>query len=234
MTLRLFTTFFLILGLHSSAVAQNEIAERMKAINEKFQELSDEKKKEYGEHKKRAISGHQNGKVFTCLVAINKAQAIFESDIDLLWLEGICYAEMHNVDEAIKYYEQVMKIHPQHMPTLMNLVEINYFDKRYERALHWAKVVNVLIDNFGKENDRMPLMEYKRLVCLVKLSKKDDKYKAELAKQYKRYNHMDENPYYYFANALREMDAGKKEEGLIWILKAYIIFRDPLVIESWN
>lgn len=218
-----------------SAGAQGHIVKaKLKKIAEDFNTLPDAKKKEYVKYKEKAFKAREQEKYLTCLVAINDAQAIFEKDMDLLFLNGICRAQLHDVDNAIKYYEKVLAIDPTHIFTLMNIIEINYFSGRYKEAIKYMELVNDIV-NSRANGQKLPLLDFKYLIALTKLSKKEPaKYQPLMDKVRDKYGFMDDHPFYYYSNALQAFDDGDKQEGLIWILKAYLIFETPAMIEVWN
>jgi|GEM_PF-4349031 len=234
--MKLFTVSISALLIVASTFASAQdpiVTQRLKDIGNKFERLPLEVRTEYIKLKQKATEANRRKKYFTCMVAISDALAIFPDDMDLIWLQGICRAEIHDIDAAIIYYDKVLKINPHHVPTLMNLVEINFFAGRYMDATKHIFYVNKLMKSRG--NRSLPLLDFKYLISITKLAKEDPgKYKAELNRMHTLRTYMEDTPYYYFANALKEFDAGNKQEGLIWILKAYMIFNSPPLIERWN
>ena len=233
--MKFFKTTFLLLLLSAVTVnAQGRIvAEKMKRINEEFRALPEEKRTAYSEFKKKAFKAREKEKYLSCLVALMDAQSIFRKDMDLLFLNGICRAQLHDVDSAIELYKEVLEIDNNHVYTLLNIIEINFFAGRYEEAVKYIEKVNKLADS--RANTRLPLLDFKYLISLTKLSKENPtKYGEQLSKMQKLYTHMDDVPYYYYSKALKSFDAGDKQEGLIWILKAYLIFDNAPMIETWN
>ncbi|MGJ8656861.1 MAG: tetratricopeptide repeat protein [Akkermansiaceae bacterium] len=228
------TVSALLVVASSFASAQDPVvASRLKVIGERFEKLPLEARTEYVKLKRKATEASRNQKFFTCMIAIEDALNIFPDDMDLIWLHGICRAQIHDVDKAISYYDEVLKINPNHIPSLMNLVEINFFDGRYQKATDYMVYINKLIKSRGDTS--LPLLDFKYLISISKLAKDSPgKYDAELKRMYELRSYMEDNPYYYYANALREFDSGNKQEGLIWILKAYLIFNSPPLIETWN
>ena len=220
-------------SLFSSAQSPT-VKARLKKIGEEFKALPETKRVEYLKYREKAFKAVQSGKYLTCLIKINDAQVIFQNDLDLIFLNGVCHAEIQDIDKAIEYYQKILAINPHHINTLMNLVEINYFAGRYEETVKYTHLINSMIESRAN-GQRMPLLDFKLLISLTKLSKANpEKYQAELDKIRAKYTFMDDTPFYYYANALESFDAGDKQEGLIWILKAYLIFKTPAMIEIWN
>lgn len=229
------TTLLVIIVSTLSASAQGYATQaKLKKIADQFATLEESDRQRYIVHKQNAFKARQSEKYFTCLNEISDARAIFSEDMDLLFLKGLCRAQIHDVDKAIEYYKQVLEIDHTHVFALMNIIEINFFAGRYEDTLEHIDQVSSIVESRAS-GQNLPLVDFKRLICLTKLSKQDaDKYGAEVGKVKLKYSNMDDNPFYYFAKALEEFDKGEKQEGLIWILKAYLIFENPATIEMWN
>lgn len=222
-----------LLTLSSVVKAQDPaLKKKMDDFAKEFDALKKDQRINFLNLKQKASEASRDGKFFTSMVAIDDARLIFKGDMDLTWLYGICLAQIQDVDGAIEYYEKVLKVNPIHIPSLMNMVEINFFAGRYEKALKHIEHMNNLLDN--RANATLPLLDFKYLICLTKLAKTDPKYNERLKKMQSRYDYMSDNPYYYYANALKAFDVNDKQEGLIWILKAYLIFNSPTMIETWN
>jgi len=220
-TMKIFTISMSVLLIFTLATtsAQNPlVAKRIKEIGQRYESLPLEQRTRYLKLKQKAIDDALN---------------IFPDDMDLIWLQGICRAQIHDVDKAIAHYDAVRLINPNHVPSLMNLVEINFFAGRYEETIKQIDYLNKLIKSRGSES--MPLLNFKYLISLTKLAEENpEKYKTQLQKGFELHTYMEDNPYYYYSNALKQFSSGNKQEGLIWILKAYLIFQNPALIETWN
>ncbi len=227
-------TFILMVARPSFLSAQDPVVSlRLKEIGERFGRLPIEKRVEYVKLKKKAAAANEKQNFFTCMIASRDALAIFPEDIDLIWLQGICRAQIHDVDSAIVFYERVLKIDPAHFATLMNLVEVNFFDGRFRETVERIQYIHRLLDSRGGR--RLPLLDFKYLVSLTNLSGGDSgKGVLELERARGLHTFMDDNPFYYYANALECFHGGKKQDGLLWVLKAYHIFNNAALIDTWN
>jgi tetratricopeptide (TPR) repeat protein len=208
-------------------------SQRLIEMKHDFERLKLEKRKEFLKLKKKAAEDYEHGKYVTCLVAISDAQQIFAMDLDLILYRGLCKANLRDVDTAIQCYKKVLEIIPYHQGAILNLIEINFFSGRYmeasEHIIHYKKVAK--IKGFSESS----VLDFKYLISITKLAREyPSKYEAELTKLHGLHTYMDDTPYYYYANALKEFDAGNKEEGKKWIHVAYSIFRDAPLIISWN
>lgn len=209
------------------------IVNRLKAIGERFEKLPLDERKEYYRLKQKANEAYNKKKFFSSMVAIDDALNIFPDDMDMIWLKGACHAQIQDVNVAISFYNEVLKINPNHIQTLMNLVEINFFDGRYKEAVDYIIYVNKLLDS--RVGNSSALLNFKYLISLTKLKKENpEKYSAELERLYNLHSYMEDNPYYYYSKALKNFDSGNKEEAYFWILKAYMIFKNAEMTKIWN
>ena len=198
-----------------------------------FDVLSGVDNENYNNYKKKAFEAFEKKKYFTCLVAIKDAQSFFNDNIDLVYLQGVCHALIEDADKAIEYYEKALKMNQNHSYTLMNIIEINYFDERYEEVVKYINKVNTIVENYNQPP--LPLLDFKLITSLSKLSETDpEKYKDEMNKVIKKYTYMDDNPFHYYSNALKLYVAGDKQEARAWIMKAYRIFQKNGFLKNWN
>ena len=111
----------------------------------------------------------------------------------------------------------------------MNLIELFYFQKEYEKVIVWYdKTLRVL------DNKSSPLLNFKYYVSLIKLAEKSKELPGHKAKAFMDYTMMDDNPFYYYALAIKHHDAGNKEEFFAQIQSAAYIFNDLYLIKNWN
>lgn len=209
------------------------LQKRLKLIGEKFERLPLAKRTQYVKLKQQATAASKKKEHFTCMVAIDGALAIFKEDMDLIWLKGICRAQIHDIDGAIAQYKEVLKINPTHVPALMNMVEINFFAGRYGQVDDYITFMSLMMNNRG--NTSLPLLDFKHLLTRLAQDKRQPVVlAARLRRMHELHSYMEDHPYYYYANALKSFDEGKRQEGLIWISKADLIFNRPALIDTWN
>ncbi len=225
----------LVFSLSANAEDQQErVRFKLRKVAHAFDAMPAHVRTKYANLKDKAYKARENEKYFTSIVAITDAQALFKGDLDLFFLNGNCFAQLHDVDKAISHYEKVLAVDPFHIFTLINIIEINYFAGRYEETIKYISRLNAIIER-PQIQQQMPLLDFKHLIALSKLSeKKPDQYQLEVNKLRSKYTYMDDNPFFYYAHALKLFEAGEKHEGLKWIYKAYHIFNTPAMIETWN
>lgn len=218
----------------SSADIQDPIVQkRLINIKARFEQLPADKITAYQDLKQKAIEANQKQKYFTALIAANDALAIFGDDIDLLWLKGVCYAQLNEKEKAVANYKKALAIHPNHAPSLLNIVEIYYYHGDYKQAIYYMVYIRKFLNSVGETPS--PLFDFKYLITLTKLVKdQPDEYSSDLEEMQRRYNYMDDNLYYYYAKALSELDKGNKNEGQVWIYKATTVFQNANLIKIWN
>jgi len=209
------------------------VQKRLINIKAKFEQLSEEEIKSYQDFKKKAIEANEKQKYFTALIEANDALAIFKDDIDLLWLKGVCHAQLDDLENAVINYEKALAIHPNHAPSLLNIVEVYFYYQQYEKALKYITYIRKYLNSAGV--DSAPVFDFKYLIILTKLVKDDpDQYSVELSKLQEKYTYLDDNPFYYYAKALKALDVGDNNEGQVWIHKAAVIFQNAKMIKIWN
>ncbi len=227
--------FLLLIIFPLSIKAADQIVKaRLQEFALAYDALPASQRNEYVIYKNKAYRARSSDKYFTALISISHAQEIFQNDLDLLFLKGYCLAQVHDVNGAIKNYEKVLKIDPSHMITLLNMVEINFHTGNHQESLKFIKRINSLLDKQPIDLN-LPLLDFKHLICLTKLSEKRPlEFRAQIAKLKSKYTFMDDNPFYYYANALVAFNTNNKEERFQWVVKAYTIFQQPKLIKKWN
>lgn len=225
--------FLAFIPLCASA-QESGIQARLQVITNVFNALPKSERLRFTGLKQKAREAQKQEKFFTCLITISDAEVIFSQDPELLYLKGMCLAQIQDVDKAIESYKKVLFINPSNVMALMNMVEINYFAVRYKESIKYINRINEIAEGAGRKG-LFPLMDFKHLIILTKLTKEaPDEYKEELKKVGEKYTYMDDSPFYYYKQALSSLISGDKHEGLIWIYKAYYIFKEPEVIKNWN
>jgi len=215
------------------AINDPVVQKRLINIKAKFEQLPTEVAESYKEHKKKAIKANEKQKYFTALIEANDALAIFRDDIDLLWLKGVCHAQLDSKEDAVAAYKEALDIHPNHAPSLLNIVEIYFYHGDYKSAIEYITYIRKYLSSAGTESS--PLFDFKYLIMLTVLSKDDPAtYNADLEKMTNKYTYLDDNPYYYYVKALKELNAGNNNDGQVWIYKAATIFQNPKMVKVWN
>lgn len=223
----------LTLGTMLASAQQMPDKKRLEEINKVFDALPEEERGKYLELKRKAYEDFKLKKYLTCMVAVSDARKIFRDDFDLIYFLATCRAQIRDYNTATEYYNQVLEINPQHIPSLISIIDINLYEGRYEETIKKINQLNVLIRSRSAASSS--LLDFKYLLCITKLSSENPgKYDEDLKKMQGLYTYMDDDLYFYYAQALKEIAAGKKEEGLSWIMKAYMVFRTPNLMEGWN
>ncbi len=209
------------------------LTKRLEEINKQFELLPAEEKKKYFELKQKASNDFNLQKYLTCIVAVNDARQIFNDDFDLLYFWATCHANLRDYKKAAKLYNQVLELNPQHVSSLVSLIDIDIYEGRYEEAMKRITSLNKLINSISPT--KSSLLDFKYLLCMTKLSMDHPgKYDEEIKKMQGLYTEKDDDLYFYYVQALKEFTAGKREEGLVWIMRSYLIFRNVYLMEAWN
>jgi len=151
--------------------------------------------------------------------------------------KSILYKELKKkaieANQAVISYEKALAIHPNHAPSLLNLVEIYFYHNDYGKVAERIAYIRKYLNSAGVEVS--PLLNFKYLISLTRLvEKQPQKYSEDLNKVKNAYSYMDDNPYYYYEKALAEFSAGNSNEGQVWIYKAATVFNNPTMIKTWN
>jgi len=198
------------------------------AIHE-FDALQAAKRVEYVELRNKAAETMQLNKPFTALVALSDAEAIFSRDAHLHYLKGYVYSQIHLYEDARASYAKALRCNENHINSLMNLLELNFYLKDYKKAIYWyGKTIDVI------GNKTSPLIEFKYYISVAKLSRHNGFYKKMKDKVTLKYTYMDDNPYSYYVRAIEEFEKGDKEEFFNLIYSATSIFNDVTLIKHWN
>lgn len=209
------------------------VIKRLEEIKLNFDNLPNQERTKYLEYKRKAYEDFKLKKYFTCMVAVSDARTIFKDDFDLTYFLATCNAQLRDFDTATEYYNQVLELNPQHIPSLISLIDINLYEGRHEETIKQINSLNKLISS--RNATTSSLLDFKYLLCITKLSSEHPgKYDEDLKKMHSLYSYMHDDLYYYYANALKEFAAGNKEEGLSWVIRAYFIFRNAPLMEGWN
>lgn len=230
----LLACLLLLSPLHAQAVAApnaNESETPLQAEllpNQKdFLNLPEEKRTEFAKHFGNASRFFQQKRIFECLDAISEAEAIFSQSAELMNLRGSCYVEMRAFDKATTAFNEALKISPKNTSIRFNVGEVLFVTKQWQQAHDIFQEVMREIPENNMALSR--LVEFKIMLCKVKLGQKDE---AAILAQ--KYDYQDDSPYHYYAQAAQAYEKNEILEAEEWLGRANRIFRDPNIIASWQ
>lgn len=229
------TLFLVLLGMTIPALSQlNDpvVMKRFEEIKKMFYALPEETRKDYLEKKAQAFRKYDQAKYFSALALVLDCKTSFQLDTDLRFIEGLCYANIQDVDNAMDAYEAVLRLSPYHYNCMMNVVELYFFDGQYENALKYIDRIHRFQKSEDFANDS--LLDFKQLIILKKLEVLyPGKYKKQIQELKDSYTYLDDTPFYYYAKALEVLETDKSA-GLAWLVSSYNVFQKSTVIELWN
>ena len=225
-----FITFITLLGLITPLAAQNEVnptEKKRTAYQEAFSNLPEEKRKEFVKYFQEASRLFQQKRIFETLEEIDKAQKIFTESPELYNLRGSCYVEMRSFDKALVEFEKARVISPYDLSLKFNIAEVNFVTGEWKKSADLFEEVLKVIPANSVAMAR--LTEFKIMLCKKKLGLTD-----EVMILSKKYDFMDDSPYYYFAEAALAYDRNDSAKAEEWLGIASRVFRDPTVISAWQ
>ncbi len=219
--------------LSSISKAQDEEAAAVVKNKHAFEALAVDQRKKYLDYKQSAFEAFQKNKLSSCLVHTIKAEQVFKFDHEIYFWRGMCYAQWHDMENAVKEYKKVIEIYPTNITVNMNLLEIYYFSKKYENSLQMSDRIRAFYNIEDFPRNQIPLIEFKRLVSMTKLLAKFPEFKKQTTKLNNLYNFMDDTPFSYYAQALAYYEKGDKTEADGRVSAAIYVFGVKEVV-SWT
>ena len=192
-----------------------------------FLNLAQERRKEFIKHLAEATRLFQQKRIFETLEEIQKAEAIFKESSEVYNLRASCFVEMRAFDKALSDYQNALKLSQNNPSIRFNIGEVYFVTNEWQKALDVFETVIKELPESSKALTR--LIEFKILLCKNKLGKKD-----EVVILSEKYDFLDDSPYYYYAKAALEYDAGNLVKAEEWLAIANRIFQDPNILAPWQ
>ena len=218
--------YLAILALTPTLSAQDENAP-VPEWQQKLENLSPEDKKTYAATLGEGSRLYNQQRIFEALNSLYDAERIFAQNPAALNLKGACYVEFRDFTRARICFNEAIALAPDTPSLLFNLVEMDFVTRQWESC---QKRIQELIPLFSKENIPMlRLLEFKLMLTYLKSDQEDKAH--ELAE---KYDFLDDNPYYYYAQAAICYYDGKTEKAGTWISSAQRVFRDAATLAPWQ
>jgi tetratricopeptide (TPR) repeat protein len=192
--------------------------------------------------KKRNEAGvlFQNKRIFEALEATRELIDIFPDDPQVINLRGACYVELRDFPKATEQFELSKAITGPSFNVMFNIGEVAFVAEEWEKSLQQFKETLELAPEKATQMRR--LVEFKIMLCEVALGKDASlseeeraKHTAEAQRMAKLYDHTDDSPYYYYANAAINYSEDKDEDGLNWLNKGRRVYSaNAQQIASWE
>lgn len=157
------------------------------------------------------------------LAKLDEAEKIDPKRADIYNVRGGIYitAQLRDAARARAEFTRARDLMPGIMPPVFNLAEVDFVTHEWASA---EKAFSNLLVQFPK----LPiagrhLVQFKQLICLVKLGKI-----AEAQKLLdENFTFMDDTPAYYFSKAILALQAKDTKKGNEWLFKGQKIFKPP-------
>jgi len=211
--------------------SEKKDAPQYTAQQQAFLNLPEEKRTEYAKHMQEAYRVFQEKRVFETLDELAKARAIFKDDADALNLFGSCQVEFRAFDKAMEAYREAEKMAPDNPNIRFNIGEVYFVTKKWKECLDtFEKIFKLVAEKDLKLDPALArLIEFKILLCKIKLGNKED---AEILSE--KYDYLDDSPYYYFAHAALAYEKKDEVKAEEWLGMANRIFQNPAALSPWQ
>jgi tetratricopeptide (TPR) repeat protein len=211
-----------------------------------YENLEPAKQALYNQHVFEATRLFNQKRIIEALNEVSEAEKIFDQGPAAMNLRGACYVEFRDFQRARAIFEEAFELQKVHMENLEGVIG-------QSRRVRMRPVVNILFNiaemdfvmgNYQECHDRINqilpvvednavamsrLMEFKLLLCKLKIDQID-----EARKLAEKYDYLDDNPYYYYANAAIAYFDKNTEAAERWRASARKVFLRPEVLAPWE
>jgi len=182
-----------------------------------FEALPLEERTEYLELKEEVEKTFLAKKYCTSLVKLMMAEEIFNEDPQMFFIRGLCYAELHDSENAALAYKEALEIHPDSPIVNASLLEVYFLARDYEKSLMMSDKLRTIYlagqNAFPQKN--VPLLEFKRLLAITKLLN-DQRLLNNWAKRLSQlFDHVDGAPFVHFNLMLRFLHSKDRALALV-------------------
>ena len=205
------------------AAAKQELLPNQQA----FLNLPEESRNAFIKHINEAFRIFQQKRVFETFDELEKAAAIFKDSPELYNLRGSCYVEIRDFDKALVEYNKAIALSKDNPNLMFNIGEVYFVTKEWQKSLEMFQAALKKLPPNDFTIGR--LTEFKILLCMKKLGKKD-----EAATLSEKHDFLDDSPYYYYAKAISAYDAKDLVKAEEWLAMAARIFQNPTVLAPWQ
>ncbi len=211
-----------------------------------YENLKEEVRKKYSGHLYEASRLFNQKRVIESLNELAEAEKLFDQGPAALNLRGACYVEFRNFEGARTAFQKALELQQAYLKDitavrgeerlrrmrpviniLFNLAEMDFVTGQW-RQCHDR--IEKLLPKLDPKNISMArLIEFKFLLCKLKLNQV-----GEARKLAAKYDYLDDNPFYYYANAAIAFFDDDTDAAERWRSSARRVFRRPQVLASWE
>ena len=211
-----------------------------------FENLPPEDQERYNKHLVESSRLFNQKRIIEALNRAAEGEAIFDRDPRLLNVKGACYVELRNFAQARTTFEQAFELQKVHLQGIEGLppkeriqrlepvVNILFNIAEMDFVTHqWAechdRLVALLPDINEDSIGMRRLIEFKTLLCKLKIGQVE-----EARKMAEKYDYLDDNPYYYYANSAIAYFDNDTESAERWRASARRVFRKQSILAPWE
>jgi tetratricopeptide (TPR) repeat protein len=219
--------FLLCLPLHAQNKPADVNKESLAPNQQAFLNIPEERRNEFIKHLGEANRIFQQKRIFECIEELDKAAAIFKDSPEIYNLRGSCFVEMRAFDKALAEFDKAAALSKDNPSIEFNIAEIHFCTKQWKKSCElFEKVLKLMpADNTALSR----LVEFKILLCKMKLGQKDD-----VTIMSEKYDFLDDSPYYYYSKAAIAYEANDLVRAEEWLARAGRIFQDANVLAPWQ
>ncbi len=191
-----------------------------------FNRLSKETRRTYIQQFQQSEQLFAQKRIMECLFSLMELEKIHDKNPGLYNLRGACYIEIRNIEKALANFEKAQELDPTNITIQFNLAEAHYVNHDYAIAL---KAFTDLLNLFKGKSNIIPLLQFKRYICACKLEDHN------LIKQLEScYGPLDDSPYYYCVQAVRNFMKKDKEAAQEQLLSAIRIYKGTSMLQTFT
>lgn len=193
-----------------------------------FTNLPEEKRKEFNKGISKAQSLFNQKRIFDALSKVAELESIFANHPASLSIQGACYIEMRDFANALKVYEETLRLMPHNTGALFNIAEIHFVTMNWQNA---HNKISELLTKFtpSTKKELVRLCEFKLLLCKLKLGQIDQAITLQ-----DKYDKWDDSPFYYYSRAAILDHQGDKEASMKTLKECYVIWNSVEKLASWQ
>jgi tetratricopeptide (TPR) repeat protein len=202
-------------------------AESLMPNQKAFLNLPEESRKDFVKHLEEAGRLFQQKRVFETLDELEKTAKIFKDSPEIYNLRGSCFVEMRAFEKALEQFKQADALSKNNPSIEFNIAEVYFCTKEWKKSV---EILEKILKEMPPQNMALSrLVEFKIMLCKQKLGLKDEA--TALAK---KYDFLDDSPFYYYAEAAMAYDADNLVKAEEWLAIAGRVFQDPNVLAPWQ
>jgi tetratricopeptide (TPR) repeat protein len=211
-----------------------------------FKGLAKSERTAYAKHIVEASRLFNQKRIIEALNEVAEAVKVFDQGPAALNLLGACQVEFRNFDKARDAFEKALELQGQYLKDiegvkgvtrhrrmrpviniLFNLAEMDFVTQKWQDC--HDRILNILPEIAPNNLAMSRLVEFKLLLCKIKLDRVD-----EARKLTEKYDYLDDNPFHYYANAAMAYHDKDDATAERWRTSARRIFRHPQILAPWE